>query len=110
MCAQAAPRQDRAAPVISPAIESRMPWHVVAVTPLANYQLRVQFVDGTTGQVDMRNMILSPDAGVFAALADQALFRQIFVEYGAVTWPGELDLAPDAMHRVIREAGVWILS
>ncbi|SPE30180.1 hypothetical protein SBA5_760010 [Candidatus Sulfotelmatomonas gaucii] len=36
-----------------------------------------------------------------------AAFRSL--EYGAVTWPGELDLAPDAMHAAILEQGEWSL-
>jgi len=32
------------------------------------------------------------------------------VHLGAVTWPGELDLAPDAMHAAIRRTGVWVLT
>jgi hypothetical protein len=38
------------------------------------------------------------DAGVFVALRGVALFNRVGVEYGAVTWPGELDLAPDGMY------------
>jgi len=37
-------------------------------------------------------------------LTDLALFEQVFVEHGAVTWPGEIDLAPDAMYRKIQPA------
>jgi Protein of unknown function (DUF2442) len=59
------------------------------------------------GVVDMRRLIFSPEAGVFAALGDAALFGQVYVEFGAVTWPGEIDLAPDAMHRQIEAAGSW---
>ncbi len=28
---------------------------------------------------------------------------------GAVTWPGEIDLAPDAMYLEIEAAGIWML-
>ena len=49
-----------------------------------------------------------PRAGVFAALRDPALFAQVRVEWGAVTWPGGLDLAPDAMHEAIRQSGEWV--
>jgi hypothetical protein len=28
---------------------------------------------------------------------------------GAVTWPGEIDLAPDAMHDEIKKNGKWVL-
>ncbi|MGO9173314.1 MAG: DUF2442 domain-containing protein [Rhodomicrobium sp.] len=52
-------------------------------------------------------MLTKPDAGVFAALSDAALFGQVYLEYGAVTWPGEIDLGPDAMYREIQSAGSW---
>jgi hypothetical protein len=59
--------------------------------------------------VDISRLVHSPQAGVFAALADPALFRQVTLEYGAVAWPGELDLAPDAMHTAIQKHGEWSL-
>jgi hypothetical protein len=62
----------------------------------------VRFVDGTQGVIDLSHLVRASNAGVFAALADPALFQQVFVEYGAVTWPGEIDLAPDAMYAQIR--------
>ena len=55
-------------------------------------------------------LVRSPSAGVFARLADPSLFAQVFVEHGAVTWPGEIDLAPDAMYAEIKKAGIWILK
>jgi hypothetical protein len=33
--------------------------------------------------------------------------RQAFLQWGALTWPGELDLAPDAMHDAIKETGLY---
>jgi hypothetical protein len=87
----------------------RSPWRVTAVEALPNFRLRVPFADGLTGTVDMSRIVHSPKAGVFAALADPSLFAQVKLEYGAVTWPGELDLAPDAMHAAIQERGMWLL-
>ncbi|HHW4679605.1 MAG TPA: DUF2442 domain-containing protein [Xylella sp.] len=75
-----------------------MPWRVVSVQALPSYRLYVRFVDGTRGIVDLADLVHSSDAGVFAALANSALFEQVFVEYGAVTWPCGIDLAPDAMY------------
>lgn len=54
--------------------------------------------------------IRSPRAGVFTALADPDVFAQAYVELGAVTWPGELDLAPEAMYDEIKKNGVWKLK
>jgi len=87
-----------------------MPWHAVEVTALPEYRLHVRFNDGLAGIVDISRLVCSPKAGVFAALADPGLFSRAFVHYGVVTWPGGLDLAPDAMHDAIRESGEWILA
>ena len=85
-----------------------MPWRVERVQALEGYRLKVRFMDGLEGEVHLAAMLASPDAGVFAPLRDPAFFAQVFVQYGAVTWPGELDLAPDAMHDRIKADGVWV--
>ena len=91
-------------------IHACSPWSVTALEILSGYRLKVRFHDGLSGIVDMSRLIHSPDAGVFAPLADEALFAQAFITYGAVTWPGESpDLAPDAMHKAIAEQGEWAL-
>ena len=71
---------------------------------------RVRFNDGTEGTVELAEFLNSASAGVFAALRDDSLFRQARIVLGAVTWPGDLDLAPDAMHQAIREHGTWIVK
>lgn len=106
MCAQAVPEEDRPSPVITP----RSPWRVAVVEALAGYRLKVRFLDGTEGIVDMSARVRSADAGVFARLSDPVRFGEVFVDYGVVTWPGEIDLAPDAMHQAIRENGQWVLT
>ncbi len=88
---------------VTPPIQPRMPWRVVAVAALPGFRLHVRFVDGTEGTADLTGLIQSPAAGVFGALADPAFFDQVFVEHGAVTWPGEIDLAPDAMYAKIKK-------
>jgi hypothetical protein len=72
--------------------------------------LFVRFVDGLSGVVDLSALIASPKAGVFARLRERALFEQVYVEMGAVVWPGELDLAPDAMHAAIKQHGEWRIA
>jgi hypothetical protein len=48
--------------------------------------------------------------GVFAALRDPKAFAQVRCEHGYVEWPGDLDLAPDAMYAEIRKRGRWVLE
>jgi hypothetical protein len=87
----------------------RSPWRVTKVEALPDFRLRVAFADGLTGMVDLSRLVHSPRAGVFAALADPSLFAQVKLDYGAVAWPGELDLAPDAMYAAIQQHREWTL-
>jgi len=109
MRAQAATEEDRAA-ALTPPIRPAAPWRVREVTALPGYRLQVRFVDGLAGSVDMSGLIASPDAGVFAGLRDAVVFSQVYLEHGAVMWPGDLDLAPDAMHAQIKAHGEWRLT
>ena len=68
--------------------------------------LQVHFADGTKGQVRFEPSHLT---GVFEALKDPAVFAQARIESGAVTWPGDLDLAPDVMYAEIKSHGQWVL-
>jgi hypothetical protein len=36
--------------------------------------------------------------GALAPLREERFFERVFIDYGAVAWPGEIDLAPDAMY------------
>ena len=87
-----------------------VPWRLKDVKALSGYRLKVCFQDGLEGTVDMSALVWSENAGVFAALRDETVFRQVFLEYGAVTWPGEIDLAPDAMYEEIQKNVAWLLT
>ncbi|MGH9581598.1 MAG: DUF2442 domain-containing protein, partial [Bryobacteraceae bacterium] len=92
-----------------PPIVCNQPDDVAEVIPLEGFRLHVRFFDGTEGEVDMSGLVHGANAGVFAPLANPARFAEACVRYGAVTWPGDLDLAPDAMYTEIKAAGKWIL-
>ena len=93
----------------TPRIVCRAPWRLTKVEPLADYKLEVEFVDGTKGIVDLSSRVQHHNGGVFTALKETHLFNEVFLENGAVTWPGEIDLAPDAMHDEIQRNGHWVL-
>ena len=48
--------------------------------------------------------------GVFQKLQNPDFFNQVTVVNGYVSWPGEIDLAPDAMYEAIQKKGEWILQ
>lgn len=103
-----AAQNHRAAAVIPPVI-CEQPDDLASVQALPDYRLQVRFHDGVEGIVDMSHRVRSPDAGVFSVLADPERFAQVGIEFGAVWWPGDLDLAPDAMHAQIKAHGQWVL-
>ena len=88
-------------------ITFRAPWRVLALEIIGQHEIYVWHVDGTAGRVKFEDGFFR---GVFAHLRDPALFEEVDVVCGAVTWPGELDLAPDAMHDELAEHGEWILN
>jgi len=72
-----------------------MYWDVVEVKPEPDYCLFVRFRDGAAGRLRLQQRQLT---GALAPLLDVRFFEQVFVNDGAVAWPGEIDLAPDAMY------------
>jgi Protein of unknown function (DUF2442) len=94
--------EDNSAAAVAPAVRPGMPWRVVSVEVLQGYRLRVRFLDGLEGVVDMSGLVAAPNAGVFAALADSEVFNRVFVALGAVCWPDGLDIAPDAIYAKIK--------
>lgn len=102
MSVEAVAKADRTAGVAPAA-----PWRVSAVSPLPGYRLAVTFVDGVSGFADLSDLVASRDAGIYAPLADPAIFEQVHVELGVVTWPNGADLDPDWMHEEILRSGEW---
>lgn len=103
---QSAAIADQSSAVIPPVICNH-PDDVAEVRPESGYRLSVRFFDGTSGIVDLSDLITSSNAGVFAALADPQRFAEAGIALGAVTWPNGLDLAPDAMYAALRSGPIW---
>ncbi len=83
-----------------------MYWDVTNIELIEHLKLKVTFLDGLSGMVQFEPSHLT---GVFVSLKDPAFFSQAHIESGAVTWPGGIDLAPDAMHKEIKSNGAWVL-
>ncbi|MGH8645880.1 MAG: DUF2442 domain-containing protein [Gammaproteobacteria bacterium] len=111
MQSNAATEADRT-PEVAPTIRHTVPWRVRSVSALPEFRLRVTFVDGTAGEVEMSALLRSTeiDGTVFALLRDPAVFGQVRVQLGAVQWPNGVDLAPDAMYDEIKAHGRWMLE
>jgi hypothetical protein len=97
---------------VEPPIVPTAAWRVHTVRVVDHGVLDVQFVDGVRGEVDLRARLQRPDivGSAWEPLRDRDFFARAAVSLGVVSWPGEIDLAPDAMYDEIRLHGRWILS
>lgn len=84
-----------------------MHWDVTEAIIQDNTSVWVRFRDGREGIVQFMPTAFR---GVFAGLREPGAFKQVRIEDGVLTWPGDLDLAPDAMHAAICDNGKWILD
>lgn len=109
MHTQPGAQSDSAATVVPP-VSPKASWRVASVRALDGYRLHVRFIDGTEGEVWMDTLIHSPGAGIFGRLSDPKVFSSVGLEYGVVTWPNGIDLAPDAMYDAIKAHREWVLS
>ena len=99
-------REDRS-PAVMPPLQNGAPWRVTDMQLVGERAMKVRFVDGAEGIVRFGPGFFR---GVFAHLVDPARFAEASVDMGAVTWPGELDLAPDRMHQDIVAQGECLLD
>ncbi len=90
-----------------PPLQNGAPWRVTDTRLIGERAMRVQFVDGVEGVVRFGDRFFR---GVFAHLVEPARFAEATVEMGAVTWPGELDVAPDRMHDDIQRFGECVIG
>jgi len=84
-----------------------MEWDVTELKLTDEFTIHVRFKDGVEGIVKFLPTFF---CGVFSHLTDKSQFQQIMLVDGVVTWPGNLDLAPDAMHEEIKRNGFLLLS
>jgi hypothetical protein len=68
---------------------------VVAVQTLADYHLLLTFENGEHKRFDMSPYLHYP---VFQPLRQQGFFALAKVNYGTITWPGEIDIAPERLY------------
>ena len=72
---------------------------VTRVETKPEFILAVTFDDGTYGEISMEDRLFGP---MFEPLKDPEFFAQAQVdEFGAIYWPNNADLAPDALYRKI---------
>lgn len=68
---------------------------VSSVKTLPDFALELVFSSGERRHFDMRPYLHYP---VFRRLANPGFFSLAKVNYGTVTWPGDIDIAPEMLY------------
>ncbi|NNE36560.1 MAG: DUF2442 domain-containing protein [Rhodothermales bacterium] len=69
---------------------------ITSAIPLNDFRLRLTFVNGEAGVVDLSDLA---GRGVFAIWRDRAVFESVEVtSAGELRWDKSVDLCPDAMY------------
>lgn len=76
--------------------------HVIGVTHIKAYALRVEFSDGVVKEVDLSGELYGE---VFEPLKDAELFKQVSVngETSTIEWPNGADFAPEFLYEIGKE-------
>ena len=82
---------------------------VTKASPLVDYVLRIEFSNGSAGDVDCSFLL---DSGLGADLPDPSYFRQVTVdpERRTVVWPNGLDPGPELLHRRLSAGAATVSS
>ena len=69
---------------------------IVEAMPLDRFRVSLRFDNGAAGTVDLSHLV---GRGVFRVWEEAGVFEQLSISpVGALQWPGDLDLCPDALY------------
>ena len=66
------------------------------VRPLEGRLVQLTLTDGSVIERDLSALL--DGAGVFERISfDDVAFREVYVDYGTLAWPGDVDIAPETL-------------
>jgi len=69
---------------------------VCGVRPMNGHLLWVRFNNGEARVFDFKPLLKTP---AFAPLADDAVFKNVYIDYGIPVWcGGDIDIAPETLY------------
>jgi hypothetical protein len=84
---------------------------VKEVRHLGEYRLESGFMDGTKGELDLKERVVGR-GGVFTPLQDIGFFKQVKIdsEAGTIVWPNGVDFCPDVLYSLVTGKPIRVLE
>ena len=70
--------------------------YIENLTYFDGFHLYLTFENGEEGIVDLSSYIKR--GGVFCKFSDIEYFRKVYLVHGVLTWPGDVDIAPETIY------------
>ena len=73
--------------------------HIIGVTYLEDYKLRIEFSDGIIKDVDLKDELYGE---MFEPLKNTKLFKHVAVnaDTNTIEWPNRADFAPEFLYKI----------
>lgn len=67
-------------------------WTINKITPLENYTLKIDFVDGVTKIFDCSHLL---EKKIYNKLKDKQFFENVYISCGGAAWNDDIDISPE---------------
>ena len=71
---------------------------ILHATYLSDYRIQLDFNNGRSGEVDLKEVITHDHRPIFKELKDINAFKKFKVEFDTLVWSNELDMAPEYLY------------
>jgi len=78
-----------------------MKYHVMSAKYISGYVLRLQFRDGTRGEIDLSEELTGPTFEPLRAIDTFKAFK-VDSDFHTLVWPNGADLAPEFLYQNLR--------
>ena len=70
---------------------------------IKNYEVQLTFNNGEIKSVDLKDMVFKDHRKIFEPLRDLDYFKKFKIQFNTITWPNELDPAPEYLYKLATE-------
>jgi len=77
--------------------------NVIKAKYLNDYKVQLSFNNGETKTVDLKGMVFQDKRAIFKPLREVEYFKRFEVKLNTISWPNELDPAPEFLYKLATE-------